>query len=139
MASINLCGSLIPASVCETIIPKTYDWLKRLIRELGQPVGSLPFESFTCRKEIENYLERMTKFRHDKEATVLGIHGMRGIGRTTLLKKFNDELVRRYARRRSQPRRSGNCSACKKDGRKVWRPPSCSCTHRQEYGRSFHY
>ena len=100
MVCITLCDSLIPASVCENIIQKTYDWLKRRIRGPGQPVGSLPFESLAGRKEIENYLERMTEFLHDKKATVLGIHGMRGIGKTILLKKFNDELVRRCARRR---------------------------------------
>ena len=82
------------------IIPKIWDWLKRLIRGPGQVVGTLPDESLAGQEQINDNLKRMEEFLDDDKAKVLGIYGMGGIGKTTLLRLFNDKLVGSNSRRR---------------------------------------
>ena len=91
------------------IIEKTWSRLKRLIRRAsgwhptggpGQEVGTLPQESLAGREQIEKNLKRMREFLDDDEARYLGIYGMGGVGKTTLLKIFYDEQVGSYAKRR---------------------------------------
>ena len=66
----------------------------------GQVVRTLPDESLAGREQIDGYLTRMNEFLDDKNARYLGIYGMGGVGKTTLLTRFNDDLVGTYAGRR---------------------------------------
>ena len=81
-------------------IRKPYDWLKRRIRGPGQLVDSLPNESLANLEKISDYLTRMNGFLDDEEARYLGIYGMGGVGKTTLLEIFNNNLLRSNTRRR---------------------------------------
>ena len=66
----------------------------------GQVVRTLPDESLSGREQIGGYLTHMNEFLDDKKARYLGIYGMGGVGKTTLLKIFNDYLVESKASRR---------------------------------------
>ena len=66
----------------------------------GQLVFALPDESLAGREQIKRHVGTMKEFLDDEKARVLTIYGVRGIGKTTLLKKFNDELVENDAVRR---------------------------------------
>ena len=63
-------------------------------------VGTLPDESLAGQEQINDNLKRMEEFLDDDKARVLGIYGMGGIGKTTLLRQFNDKLVGSNSRRR---------------------------------------
>ena len=76
-----------------------WDWPRRHIRGPGQQVDTIPDESLACREKVENDLKSIDKFFHKDEARVLAIHGMPGVGKTTLLEKFNNRLVRSFDRR----------------------------------------
>ena len=97
-----LCGELgTEATTCLSFITaRTWDWLKRLIQGPGQVIGTLPDESLAGLQQINDNLKRMEEFLDDDEARVLGIYGMGGIGKTTLLRLFNDKLVGSESRRR---------------------------------------
>ena len=77
------------------------DSLNDEIQGLGQEVVTLLEESLAGREQISNYLTQIQEFLNDDEARVLGIYGMGGIGKTTLLNIFNDKIVRINARQRS--------------------------------------
>ena len=63
-------------------------------------VGTLPDQSLAGQEQINDNLKRMEEFLDDDKARVLGIYGMGGIGKTTLLRQFNDKLVGSNSRRR---------------------------------------
>ena len=63
-------------------------------------VRTLPDESLSGREQIGGYLTQMNEFLDDKKARYLGIYGMGGVSKTTLLKIFNDYLVESKASRR---------------------------------------
>ena len=93
-----LCGVLDDEA--SSIAAEFRDWLRRRIRGPGQLVGTLPDESLAGQEQIIDYLTRMQGFLDDTEARYLGIYGMGGVGKTTLLKIFNDYLVESKASRR---------------------------------------
>ena len=62
--------------------------------------GTLPNESLAGQQQINDNLKRMEEFFDDDEARVFRIYGMGGIGKTTLLRLFNDKLVGSGSRRR---------------------------------------
>ena len=56
-------------------------------------VGSLPYESLAGKERMNGYLRQMEEFLVDDRASVLGIYGMGGIGKTTLLRMFHDHKL----------------------------------------------
>ena len=66
----------------------------------GHLVGALPDESLAGQEQIKRHVGTMKEFLDDEQARVLTIYGVRGIGKMTLLKKFNDDLVESDAVRR---------------------------------------
>ena len=56
-------------------------------------VGSLPYESLAGKERMNGYLRQMEEFLGDDRASVLGIYGMGGIGKTTLLRMFHDHKL----------------------------------------------
>ena len=74
--------------------------LDHKVQGSGQEVGTLPNDSLSGQEQIKDYLKQMKDFIEDDEARFLGIYGMGGIGKTTLLKIINDGLVGINARRR---------------------------------------
>ena len=76
------------------------DWQRRRTRGPGQLVGTLPDESLAGPEQIIDYLTRIQGFLDDTEARYLGIYGMGGVGKTTLLELSNDYLVENKASRR---------------------------------------
>ena len=74
--------------------------LDHKVQGSGQEVGTLPNDSLAGQEQIKDYLKQMKDFIEDDEARFLGIYGMGGIGKTTLLKIINDGLVGINARRR---------------------------------------
>ena len=93
-----LCGVLDDEA--NQVASEIREWLKHRIQGRGQEVGTLPYESLAGREQIIDYLMRMKGFLDDKKARVLGIYGMGGIGKTTLLRIFNDKVVGKHARGR---------------------------------------
>ena len=94
-----LCGVLgAEANNCLSfIVAKTKEWLDHRIQGPGQVVGTLPDESLAGQEQIKDYLKQLAEFLDDDEARYLGIYGMGGVGKTTLLRKFNNELVGSHA------------------------------------------
>ena len=84
----------------EGVATDVLDLLDDEIQGLGQEVGTLLGESLAGQEKINNYLMQIKEFLDDDESRVLGIYGMGGIGKTTLLNIFNDKVVRINARRR---------------------------------------
>ena len=93
-----LCGVLDDEA--SSVAAEFRDWLRRRIRGPGQLVGTLPDESLAGREQLIDYLARMQGFLDDTEARYLGIYGMGGVGKTTLLEQFNNNLVRSNTGRR---------------------------------------
>ena len=75
------------------IFEKTGEWLNHRLRGPGKLFDSFPFEKLSGKERINGYLRRMEEFLVDDEASVLGIYGMGGIGKTTLLTMFRDEKL----------------------------------------------
>ena len=50
-------------------------------------------ESLACKQKINGYLRQIEEFLVDNKARVLGIYGMGSIGKMTLLKIFNDDIL----------------------------------------------
>ena len=95
--AVGVLGPLIDCIV-PVIIRKIRDWLKR--REPAELVATQPDESLVDQEQIKGYLKRIEEFLDDDKARVLGIYGMGGIGKTTLLRQVHHELTGNSAGRR---------------------------------------
>ncbi|KAJ7962948.1 Disease resistance protein [Quillaja saponaria] len=84
------------------VVPDMIDELKALVEKrhtfhiVGQrmphaPVEELPMETITV--GLESSFDKVCKCFEDTSVGIIGLYGMGGVGKTTLLKKFNNDFL----------------------------------------------